>query len=111
MKENAGAVPPRVEVFGYQMVARVGFFGQIQRNHWPHLTNKPHTKTPPPDGTYKTAMQFSYLMLLVAYWSDPMSELMMAAGIHIPLWPLRHGLAHRKVNARTHLQLPQVLNG
>lgn len=72
MKENAGAVPPRVEVFGTQMNSNVGF-GQMQRNHWPHLTNTPYkgTAPPPPDGTYKTAMQFRCLMLLVAYWSGP----------------------------------------
>jgi len=101
MKENAGAVPPRVEVFGYQMAAKVGF-GQIQRNHWPHLTNKPYSGTAPPDGTYKTAMQFRCLMLLVAYWPDPVSELMIAAGIHIPLWP------PRPVSIAHHEQLPPL---
>jgi hypothetical protein len=101
MKENAGAVPPRVEVFGYQMISSVGF-QQIQRNHWPHLTNTPYTRTAPPDGTYKTAMQFRCLMLLVAYWSDTVSELMIAAGIHIPLWPLR------QVNIAHHEQLPPL---
>ncbi len=101
IKENAGAVPPRVEVFGFQMISNVGF-GQIQRNHWPHLTNTPYTGTAPPDGTYKTAMQFRCLMLLVAYWSAPNSELMIAAGIHIPLWPLR------PVNLAHHEQLPPL---
>src|SRR5258708_1643614 len=74
MKENAGAVPPRVEEFRGQIVA-TGGFGQIQRNHCPHLTNKPHTKTPPPGGTYKTALQFRNLMLFVAHSSAPNSEL------------------------------------
>ena len=102
MKENKGAVPPRVEVFGNQMVAVKVGFGQIQRNHWPHLTNTPPIRTAPPDGTYKTALQFRNLMLLVAHWSAPNSVLMIAPGIHIPLWPLRQtNLAH-------HEQLPPL---
>src|SRR5260370_14059352 len=101
MKENAGAVPPRVEVFGCQIISKVGF-GQIQRNHWPHLTNTPPMRTAPPDGTYKTALQFRNLMLLVAHWSAPTSELMIAAGIHIPLWPLR------PVNLAHHEQCPPL---
>lgn len=103
MKENAGAVPPRVEVFGCQIVANVGF-GQIQRNHWPHLTDTPYKEAAPPapDGTYKTAMQLRCLILLVAHWSVPNSELMIAPGIHIPLWPLR------PVNLAHHEQLPPV---
>jgi len=60
------------------------------------------TGTAPPDGTYKTALQFRNLMLLVAHWSAPNSELLMAAGIHIPLWPLR------QVNLAHHEQLPQL---
>lgn len=103
MKENAGAVPPRVEVFGCQMVANVGF-GQIERNHWPHLTDTPYkgAAPPAPDGTYKTAMQFRCLMLLVAHWSVPNTELMIAPGIHIPLWPIR------PVNLAHHEQLPPL---
>ncbi len=58
------------------------------------------TGTAPPDGTYKTALQFRNLMLLVVHWSAPNSELLMAAGIHIPLWPLR------QVNLAHHEQLP-----
>lgn len=102
MKENAGAVPPRVEVFGCQIAAKVGGFGQIQRNHWPHLTDTFPTRTAPPDGTYKTALQFRNLMLSVAHWSDLNSVLMIAPGIHVPLWPLRQtNLAH-------HEQLPPL---
>lgn len=99
IKENAGAVPPQVEVFGSQMISNVGF-GQIQ--HWPHLTNTPYTGTAPPVGTYKTAMQFRCLMMLVAYRPAPNSELMIAAGIHIPWWPLR------PVNLAHHEQLPPL---
>lgn len=86
MKDNAGAVPPRVKVFGQQWIA-TGDFGQIQRNPWRHMA-EPLPKHPgPPDGTYKIAFQFRCLMLLVAHWSDPNSMPVISAGIHIPLWP------------------------
>jgi hypothetical protein len=100
MKENKGAVPPRVGVFGCQNDASADFH-QIQRNHWYHLTNAMPTPVPPA-GTYKIALQFRYLMLLVAHWSGSDSELMLAAGIHIPLWPLR------QVNITHHVQLPPL---
>lgn len=97
MKENRGAVPPLVGVFGCQSVATADF-RQIQRNHWHHLTNTTPTINPPA-GTYKIALQFRHLMLLVAHWSGSDSELMLAAGIHIPLWPLR------QVHIAHHVQL------
>jgi hypothetical protein len=101
MQEHAGAVPPRVEVFGQQSVPTADF-RQIQRNQWHHLTNTPPIRPMPPDGTYKIAFQFRCLMLLVAYWSDPRSVLMIAASIHIPLWPLR------QVNIAYHAQHPPL---
>lgn len=99
MKDNAGAVPPRVEVFGQQWVATADF-RQIQRNHWRHLSNKPQRQ--PPMGSYKIAFQFRCLMLLVAHWSDPKSVLMIAPGIHVPLWPIL------QVNVASHMQLPPL---
>lgn len=101
MKEHAGSVPPRVGVFAQQSMATAGF-RQMQRNQWRHLTNTPSTSPIPPAGTYKIALQFRCLMLLVAYWSDPLSVIMLAAGIHIPLWP------QRQVNIAHHVQLPPL---
>jgi hypothetical protein len=100
MAENKGAVPPLMGVFGCQSVATADF-RQTQRNHWHHLTNWAPTKNPP-DGTYKIALQFRHLRLLVAHWSGPDAELMLAAGIHIPLWPVR------QVNIVHHVQLPPL---
>src|SRR5215472_8026725 len=72
MKDNAGAVPPRVEVFGQQWVATADF-RQIQRNQWRRLSNKPQEQPAPPVGSYKIAFQFRCLMLLIAHWADPKS--------------------------------------
>jgi hypothetical protein len=87
MKDHAGAVPPRVEVFGQQS-SWTADFNQIQRNQWRHIAELPPKHSAPPEGTYKIAFQFRSLMLLVAHWSDPNSMPMISAGIHIPLWPV-----------------------
>lgn len=102
MKDHAGDVPPRVGVFAQQSVATADF-RQIQRNQWRHLTNTPPMTPlpPPPPGSYKIALQFRYLMLLVAHWSAPDIELMIAASIHIPLWPQR-------LNVTYHAQMPPL---
>jgi hypothetical protein len=102
MKDHAGDVPPRVEVFGQQSIWTTNF-NQIQRNQWGHIAAEPSPKHPaPPDGTYKIAFQFRCLMLLVAHWSDPNSMPMISAGIQIPLWP-----AH-KLHITYHEQLPPL---
>ena len=101
MKDNAGAVPPRVEVFGQQSI-NTGDFRQIQRNQWPYLGKPLPNATPPPPGTYKIGFQFRCLMLLVAFWSDPKSMPMISAGIQIPLWPIN------KLHVTYHNQLPPL---
>lgn len=101
IKENIGAVPPRVEVFGQQWIA-TGDFRQIQRNQWRHIAEPPPKHPAPPEGTYKIAFQFRCLMLLVAHWSDPNSVPMISAGIHIPLWPVN------KLHITYHEQLPPL---
>jgi hypothetical protein len=99
MKDHAGAVPPRVEVFGQQS-SWTADFNQIQRNQWRHIAEPPPKHSAPPEGTYKIAFQFQCLMLLVAHWSDPNSMPMISAGIHIPLWPVT------KLHITHHQQLP-----
>jgi hypothetical protein len=101
MKDNAGAVPPRVEVFAQQSINR-GDFRQIQRNQWPHIADPLPKQPAPPPGTYKIGFQFRSLMLLVAYWSDPNSIPMISAGIQIPLWPVN------KLHITYHNQLPPL---
>lgn len=101
MKDNQGAIPPRVQVFGQQWIATADF-RQIQRNQWRHIAASPLEHPAPPDGTYKIAFQFRCLMLLVAHWCDPNSTPMISAGIHIPLWPTH------KLHITYHEQLPQL---
>jgi len=87
MKENAGAAPPRVGVFALQSPIAVGFL-EIERNHWWHITDSPKPNSTMP-GSYKIALQFRHLMLLTAYWPDPDTDFVIAAGVHFPLWPVR----------------------
>jgi hypothetical protein len=101
LKENVGAIPPRVEVFGQQSLANGGF-RQIQRNKWRHIAATTGKQISPPEGSYKIAFQFRRLMLLVAYWSDPEALPIISAGIHIPLWPIN------KLHITYHEQLPAL---
>jgi hypothetical protein len=102
MKDHAGDVPPRVEVFGQQFLSTLDF-NQRQRNQWPHIAAGPPREDPaPPDGIYKIAFHFRCLMLLVAHWADPRSIPMISAGIHIPLWPVN------KLHITHHKQLPPL---
>jgi hypothetical protein len=88
MRDHAGAVPPRVGVFARQGRA-ASDCQQVQRNFWPHRTSFPPIRTWPEPGSYKTAMQFRHLLLLVAYWPEEHTDFMLAASVHIPLWPQR----------------------
>ena len=101
MKDHAGGVPPRVEAFGQQSDWTLDF-NQIQRNEWSHIAEPPRENPNPPAGTYKIALQFRSLMLLVAHWSEPKSTPMISAGIHIPLWPVN------KLHITYHKQLPPL---
>jgi len=101
IKDHAGEVPPRVEVFGQQSLWKADF-NLMQRNQWRHIAEPPPKHSAPPEGTYKIAFQFRCLMLLVAHWSDPNSMPMISAGIHIPLWPVK------KLHITYHEQLPPL---
>jgi hypothetical protein len=90
MRDNGGAVPPRVGVYGSQYPATANFH-QLQLNKWPHMTNRPPLPVPPAPlaGSYKIALQFRTLLLLVAYWPELETEQLMAVGVHVPLSPIR----------------------
>lgn len=85
MQENRGGIPPGVWVVA-QMGPRSTDFRQIQRNQWIHHTGVEPLHNPP-TASYKIGLQFRHLLLLVAYWPEEKSEMILSTGIHIPLWP------------------------
>jgi hypothetical protein len=87
IKANDGAVPPRVGVFALQTGTFSGF-AQLQRNFWPSPSDQPQEKQPP-KGSYKMAMHFRHLMLLVAHWAKEDADFLLSTGIHVPLWPVK----------------------
>ena len=101
LKDHKGSVPPQVEIYGQQSLWR-GDFDQIQRNQWLHVTGRQGEQPSPPDGSYKIAFRFRALMLLVAHWSEPNSMPVIAASLHIPLWPIN------KLHITYHRQLPPL---
>jgi hypothetical protein len=84
---NLAKLPTGVGVFA-QQTNPTRNFGNFQRNRWPVFSNVPGGG-PPPEGSYKIALEFRHLLLLVAYWAKPTADFLLVAGVHIPLWPVR----------------------
>jgi hypothetical protein len=86
MARHKGEVPP-----GIWVVTQIGpptsNFLHIERNQWMHNHSGVSPSRKPPEGSFKIAFQFRYLMLLVAHWPDENAQMILSAGIHIPLWP------------------------
>lgn len=83
LREQHNDLPLGVVVFANQHV-HTGQTSYVQKNHWPKFG-----RTEPADDPerYKIALQFQNLLLLVAHWSRPARHVL-AAGIHIPAWPI-----------------------
>jgi hypothetical protein len=87
MKDNNGEIPPRVGVFA-QLSNTPPDVVILQQNHWGHFTSS-EVRQSPPLASYKTAMKFRQLVLLVAYWPEEFTGFVIATGVHIPLAPVR----------------------
>jgi hypothetical protein len=85
--DNPATLPPGVGVFAQQVTTR-NTFANIQRNRWPVQIEVPLPNSASA-GRYKIALEFRHLMLLVAFWPLPKGHYLLAAGIHVPLWPIR----------------------
>jgi|SRR5579862_2757902 len=86
MARHKGEVPPGIWVV-MQMGSPSSNFLHIQRNQWLHEHTGVSPSTTPPEGSFKIALQFRFLMLLVAHWPDETAQMILSTGIHIPLWP------------------------
>ncbi len=85
---NSTNLRPGVGVFAQQAVS-TREFAYYQRNRWPEFTMVPGAGDPLP-GSYKIALEFRRLMLLIAYWPSPSAAFVLAAGVHLPLWPIQN---------------------
>lgn len=85
-----GQIPEGVGVFGFQIAydQNVSF---LQIPAWPQLLANGQTpqSTQEPPGAYKVVWQFRSLILLVARYSVPPSQLVTVSGLHVPIWPNR----------------------
>lgn len=86
MEKNPKTLPSGVGAFAQQVVP-TREFAYYQRNRWPEFQVIPREGEPLP-GSYKIGCEFRNLLLLVAHWPAPLSRYVLAAGIHLPLWPL-----------------------
>jgi hypothetical protein len=86
-----GAPIPRVHVFGMQadFNKKTAYY---QSGTWPHF--EPPTElvlnvVQKAAGSYKIGLQFKYLYLLTVFWPEPSAEIVLTAGVHIPIWPMK----------------------
>ena len=90
LQANEQTLPVGVAVFAQQHVP-TGKASYFQTNTWPHLSEAvPGARdvVRSSKSSYKIALQFDRLMLLVAYWPPQGSVYAMVVGLHVPLWPI-----------------------
>jgi hypothetical protein len=91
LKENPLLLPPGFGVFGSQQPDRPGtrHFAYLQRNSWVNasLRDAPTREQEMVEGAFKVGLQFWSLYLITAFLPLPDSRFLVAAGLHVPLWP------------------------
>jgi hypothetical protein len=91
LKDNPNQVPDRFGVFGSQQPIRPGThsFTYLQRNSWVNagIDGAPNQTGAMLEGAFKVGIQLRGLYLLTAYLPVVNSKFLVAAGLHIPLWP------------------------
>lgn len=93
--ENLTPVPAGVHVFAQAQDGQQDFYW-MQGALW-HTFAKPELNDDPTSlqkDSYKVTLLFRKLLLQVAYWPAPGWQLVIWAGVHIPLWPIRGPIAH-----------------
>jgi hypothetical protein len=78
------SMPRAMAVFTNQHV-ETRDFSYYQRNRWPHFSSE--STGVDPEGRYKIGLQIKRLLILVAHWPPPFHGFILAAGVHIPVWP------------------------
>ena len=96
------AMPPQIGVFAAINIP-TREFGYYQRNHWPNLSaqNVPDLSELMTSQGFKLAFHLKHLILMVANIPRPTSRFVLAAGLHIPLWPLDPFFPSYRVDLRT----------
>ncbi len=102
LKENLLLLPSGFGVFGSQQPERPGtrHFSYLQRNAWVNasLSGAPNREQEMLKDAFKIGLQFGSLYLITAFLPLPESRFLVAAGLHIPLWPTGPVFAAYKVS-------------
>jgi len=88
LRNNPTDLPPQIGVFAaYTVPTRE--FGSRQRNYWVNgsLSETPELLTEMQASAYKLSIQLRRLLLMAAYMPRVSSQYLLAAGLHLPLWP------------------------
>jgi hypothetical protein len=85
---NPTDLPPHIGVFA-AVTAPTREFGTRQRNHWINgsLDETPELLTEMQTNAFKLSIQIRRLLLMAAYLPRASSQFLLAAGLHLPLWP------------------------
>jgi len=87
LKNNPTLLPTQIGVFGATQRATRDF-GYLQRNHWVNV-EEPSAKVLKTlvGKEYKLSIELRNLFLMAAYLPSGSSHFMLAAGMHVPIWP------------------------
>jgi len=88
LRDNPTDLPPQIGVFAAHTVP-TREFGNRQRNHWVNgsLTEAPDLIEEMQKSAYKLSIQLRQVLLMAAYLPRASSQFLLAAGLHLPLWP------------------------
>jgi hypothetical protein len=88
LRNNPADLPPQIGVFA-AVTAPTREFGTRQRNHWINgsLDETPELLTEMQTNAYKLSIQIRRLLVMAAYLPRASSQFLLAAGLHLPLWP------------------------
>ncbi|MBI3896545.1 MAG: hypothetical protein HY313_11505 [Acidobacteria bacterium] len=96
------AMPSQVGIFAAINIP-TREFGYYQRNDWPNWSTEgvPDLSESMTSQGFKLAFHLKHLLLMVAHIPRPTSRFVLAAGLHIPLWPPEPFFASYRVDLRT----------
>jgi hypothetical protein len=88
LRNNPADLPSQVGVFA-AFTAHTRQFGSRQRNYWINgtLNEEPKVLAEMQASAYKLSLQLHGLLLMAAYLPLTSSQFLIAAGLHIPVWP------------------------
>lgn len=81
-------LPPQTAVAGALTLGYTRDVSFVRKEHWPQFLGVNENPVMGQPVAYKIGLQIRRLLLVVAHWPAPTATFAIAAGVHVPLWPL-----------------------